>query len=168
MNSTVLITGFIVIIFILIGIVASWIKSEKKKKDHQELIERFKAFAIKNNLTIDRKQVIHKNIIGIDRLNSKLIFLDTSSSPAMFYLINLNDLAACHLIKQKDNSTGHISRIILKCIFIKGTPPPVELPFYDQSKDKISMMMRLSKKASFWKKSIDIFRETARLSAQKI
>lgn len=69
MNSTVLITGFIVIVLILIGIVVSWIKVEKKKKENKKLITSFETFAIKNKLVIDRKQVIHKNIIGIDRLN---------------------------------------------------------------------------------------------------
>jgi hypothetical protein len=167
MNSTIYITGCIVIALILIGIVAFWISGKKKKNEYKKLIRDFETFAIKKKLTIDRKQVVHKNIIGIDRLNSKLIFLDKSITPARFHLINLNDLSACHLIKQKNTSTGHISRIILKCIFKKGTHPPIELLFYDEIKNKLSKMMRLSKKASYWQKSIHIFRETARLSAQK-
>jgi hypothetical protein len=42
------------------------------------------------------------------------------------------------------------------------------LLLYDEEKNAITKMIRLSKKASFWQKSIQIFSETAKLSAQKM
>ena len=168
MNSIFYIIGFFIIALFLVGIIVSLIKEEKKKKEYKKLINNFENFAIRNRLTIDRKEVIHKYIIGIDRLNSKLGFLDRSTMPGVFHLINLKDISTCRLIKQRSIDTGLISRIILKCIFIKKTRQPIELLFYDEIDDDISKMMQLSRKASYWGKSIHIFRETARLSAQRI
>lgn len=168
MNSTEYIALIIIVVLVTFAIVISRINRIRKKKEKRQLNAAFDHFAIKNNLAIDKKQTLNKNMIGIDRLNMRLVFLDQNSTPGEFHLIELNDLSACHLIKQKNSSTGHISRILLKCIFIQKNKPPIELPFYDEMKDDIYKMMRLSKKALYWVKSINIFRESARLSEGKM
>ena len=165
MNSTVYIALSIIIALITFAIVISRINRNKKEKENKKLAAEFDYFAIKNNLAIDKKQTLNKNMIGIDRLNLKLVFLDNSNNAReRFHLIELNDLSACHLIKQKNSSTGHISKILLKCIFIQKNRAPIELLFYDEMKDDIFKMMRLSKKALYWEKNINIFREIAELS----
>lgn len=166
MNSTVYFGIFIMVTCILFAIVISWINGNKKKRDYKKLLKKFENFIIQKHLTIDKKQKLHKNMIGIDRLNMKLIFLDNSSMPHHFHVIDLHDLSACRLIKQKNLSTGHIRTIYLKCIFKKKEIPEIEIPFYDALRDDIFKMLRLSKKASYWQKNINIFRRTAILSAQ--
>jgi hypothetical protein len=166
MNSTVYFGIFIIVTLILFAIVISWINGNKKKNNYKKLLKDFEDFVIRNHLTIDKKQKLHKNMIGIDRLNLKLVFLNNSSMPNRFHVIDLRDLSACRLIKQKNLSTGHISAIYLKCIFKKKENPEIEIPFYDALHDDIFKMMRLSKKASYWQKSITIFTETAKLSEQ--
>ena len=166
MNSTVYTGIFIIVTIVLLAIVISWVNRNKMKSNYKKLLRDFEDFVIQNHLTIDKKQKLHKNMIGIDRLNLKLIFLNNSSMPHHFHVIDLHDLSACRLIKQKNLSTGHISAIYLKCIFKKKEMPDIEIPFYDALHDDIFKMMRLSKKASYWQKSINIFRQTAILSAQ--
>lgn len=153
---------FIVAFLILSAFVVSWVKHRKKKMNQQKLLKQFENFVIKHQLTIDKKQLLHRNIIGIDRLNKKLVFLDNRSEPAIFSVINLEDLCHCDLIKQK-NLSDHISRISLLCI-CKNDLTDLEIPFYDEFNDHIFKMMRLFKKAHYWQKTINIFRETAILS----
>ena len=169
MNPTIYIAIFIIAGLTLFGIVVSWINTNKKNKENKKLLGEFDDFAIKNNLAIDKKQTLNKNMIGIDRLNLKLIFLDNSKIPQEFHLIDLYDLSACRLIKQKNDSNGHISNIFLQCIFKKEVAAPdIILPFYNEITDDLFKMIRLAKKASYWKKSINIFRESAVLSLQSV
>lgn len=164
MDSAVYIALLIIVALVTFAIVISLVNRNKKNKEDNTLDKEFEYFAIKNNLTIDKKQKLNKNMIGIDRLNLKVIFLDKSAAKKQFHLIDLKALSACLLIKQKNSSTGHISKILLRCIFLQKNKAPVELLFYDEMKDDIFKMMRLSKKALYWVKSINIFRESARLS----
>lgn len=165
MNATLFVALFIIIAVVLFGMVLTWSNRNKKKKERRKLIAAFDDFVIKNNLTIDKKQAINKNMIGIDRLNLKLVFFDNSKSFQVFHLISLEDLSACHLIKQKNPTSGHISKIFLQCVF-KNNSDEIVLPFYDEMTDQLFKMMRLSKKATYWQKCINIFREAAVLSAQ--
>lgn len=166
MNSTSYIAASLILALILLGVIVSWYNKKKKKKDNDKLRQEFNEFAIKNHLAIDKKQILNKNIIGIDRMNFKLIFLDRSTDPQQFHLIDLRDLSDCRLIKQRNNSNGHISHIFLQCIFNDKNKSNISLPFYNEINDDLFQMLRLSKKASYWVKSINLFKESAVLLMQ--
>ena len=136
----------------------------KRKKKRQKQLQKFNDFVINNNLTIDNKQRFNKNIIGIDRLNFVVVFLNNKTKK--FLLIRLKDLAECRLIKERNKISGHINRIYLQCIFRQKEKEEVMLPFYNEMNDDVYMMLRLSKRAAYWAKRINIFRETARLKEQ--
>ncbi len=166
MNSTAYIAASLIITLILIGVIVSWYNKKKKKREKDRLMQEFDEFAIQNNLAIDKKQTLNKNMIGIDRMNFKLVFLDRSTDPQQFHLIDLQDLLDCRLIKQKNNLNGHISHIFLQCIFNDKDESDIRLPFYNELNDDLFQMLRLSKKASYWVKSINIFKESALLLMQ--
>jgi hypothetical protein len=165
MNSIEYTALFIVIALILFGFILSVSNKARRKKEKKDLWNEFDDFVIKNNLAIDKKQSLNKNVIGIDRLNHKLIFLDKSDGISKFQIINLYDLSDCRLIKQKNKSNGHISNIFLQCIFKQKDIADIFLPFYNEMKDDLYKLMRLSRKAYYWQKTINIFRKTAVLSA---
>ncbi len=165
MNATLYIALIIIISIVLFGMILTWITRSKKKKERKKLTVAFDDFVIKNNLTTDKKQVMNQNMIGIDRLNLKLVFLDNSKGFRVFHLINPEELATCHLIKKRNATSGHITDIFLQCIF-KNNSPDIMLPFYNELADEVFKMMRRSKKASYWQKCINIFREAALLSAE--
>ena len=161
MNSTSYIALFILVAVGLVAGVFSWISWYKKKERDKKLLQEFDDFVIKNNLTIDKKQTLNKNMIGLDRLNMKLVFMENTSVPQKIHLVNLTDLSDCHLVKEKDRSNEHIGKIFLRCIAREKNQPEIILPVYDEFNDNIYKMMRLSKKAAYWKKTINIFREVA-------
>ena len=158
-------TFFIAIGFIAFIVIAtvciSLINSYKKKKEKQKQLKKFNDFVINNNLTIDSKQRFNKNIIGIDRLNYVVVFLNNKTKK--FFMVRLKDLADCHLVKERNKISGHISHIFLKCIFKEKNKADIDLPFYNELNDDVYMMMRLSKRAAYWAKRINIFRETVNL-----
>ncbi len=157
--------GFIAFI-VLAAICISWFNSYKKKKEKQKQLKKFNDFVIKNSLTIDSKQRFNKNIIGIDRLNYVVVFLNQKTKK--FLLIRLRELANCRLIKERDVTSGHVNHIFLKCIFKEKSKADVHLPFYNELNDDVYMMIRLSKRADYWAKRINIFRETASLKERDL
>lgn len=162
MNASLYIAiGFIVFI-VLVASTISWFNGYKKKKEKQKQLQKFNDFVINNNLTIDSKQRFNKNIIGIDRLNFVVVFLNSKTK--RFLLVRLKDLADCRLINERNKISGHIDRIYLQCIFRQKEKDEVILPFYNEQSDDVYMMLRLSKRAAYWAKRINIFREAARLS----
>jgi hypothetical protein len=164
MNSIEYTALFIVIALILFGLILSLSNKARQKKEKKNLWKEFDDFVIKNNLAIDKKQSLNKNVIGIDRLNHKLIFLDKSDGISKFHMVNLYELSDCRLIKQKNKSNGHISNIFLQCIFSQKDIADIFLPFYNEMDDNLYKLMRLSRKAYYWQKSINIFRQAAVLS----
>lgn len=167
MNYSYYIALFVILVLIMIVIFAAWIKVNKTTKEKGILMKKFEDFSIQNNLAIDKKQVVCKNIIGIDRLNFKLVFLDTQPSKWKFHLIDMENILSCNLIKERNKTTGHISKISLHCRFENEAISDIKFAFYDESKDDEFKTMRSFKKASYWKKCIDIFSETATLSVKK-
>jgi hypothetical protein len=157
--------GFITFI-VLAAICISWFNSYKMKKEKQKQLKKFNDFVIINNLTIDSKQRFNKNIIGIDRLNYVIVFLNQKTKK--FLLIRLKEVANCRLIRERDKTSGHINHIFLKCIFKEKSKADVHLPFYNELNDDVFMMIRLSKRADYWAKRINIFREAAALKNHQL
>ena len=168
MDATVYIAIFIIAIFILFGLALSWRNHHNKRKTKNKLLEEFDAFVMSHDLAMDKKQTLNKNMIGIDRLNLKLVFLDKSGETSQFHLIDLEDILTCQLISQKNSSNGHINHISLNFTFKQKKMPDINIPFYDALHDDVFKMMRLSKEASYWEKRVNIFRETAVLSEQNV
>ncbi|HEY5369248.1 MAG TPA: hypothetical protein VIJ75_09670 [Hanamia sp.] len=78
----------------------------------------------------------------------------------------MKNIVSCKLKKDRNKVTGHISKISLECVFEKGIFA-IHFVFYDESKDDAFKIMRSFKKASYWKKCINIFTESANLSYKK-
>lgn len=159
MNSNGYIILYVIVNLILLAFLISWFINYKKKKERNRLIKEFDDFVLNNKIKIDKKQTLNKNMVGLDRENMKLVFLDRSSHSPQIQLIHLPKLSSCHLLKRKNPSTGHISNISLQCTFKEKDKEDILLPFYNEANDKLYKMMRLSKKASYWEKSINLFRE---------
>src|SRR6185437_4451267 len=167
MNYYYYIALFLILAVVMIVIFAAWINVNKTSNEKKILLKKFEDFSIQNNLAIDKKQVIRKNMIGIDRLNFKLVFLDTRPPKWRFHLIDMENILSCNLVKERNKTTGHISKITLHCRFENEGLSDIKFSFYDESKDDHFKTMRSFKEAFYWKKCIDIFSETAKLSVKK-
>ncbi len=167
MNHSVYIAAVFIAVLVLLGGLVSWVSRYKKKEKLKKLTRDFNDLVVKNNLIIDKKQTLSNNMIGLDRTNMKLLFIDKNKIPQKIHLVNLNDLSDCRLIKSRNKGEEHISNISLECIFKDKKTAKIILPFYDALTDDLYKMMRLSKKASYWEKRINIFREISPVSEIK-
>lgn len=150
---------FIIAGIILIAAVIHWVSQFKHKLERNKLLVNFNEFVEENQLNLENKQTLNKNMIGIDRSQQKLVFLDGHHNPPQKTLIDLREISECRLLKIKNKSNGYISRIYLKCIYKDKNIPDLLLPFYNEKTDKLFRIMRLAKKAIYWKKTIELFRE---------
>ena len=117
MNLTGYIILFVIVGLIFLAFMVSWFIHYKKKKERSQLIKDFDDFTFNNKIKIDKSQTLNKNMVGLDRVNMKLVFLDRSNHPQQIQLIDLPKLSSCHLLQEKNASTGYISNISLQCIF---------------------------------------------------
>ena len=161
MNLTGYIILFVIVGLIFLAFMVSWFIHYKKKKERSQLIKDFDDFTFNNKIKIDKSQTLNKNMVGLDRVNMKLVFLDRSNHPQQIQLIDLPKLSSCHLLQEKNASTGYISNISLQCIFKEKNEEDTFLPFYNEANDTLHNKMRLSKKASYWEKSINLFKENS-------
>lgn len=163
MNYAYYIPILVILIVLPTLVVLARMKANRKKTRRKLLRKQFEEFAIQNNLSIDKKQMVRGSMIGIDRLNFKLIFLMNGASKKQFHLVDMRDIIQCRLKKEREKVTKHISKIYLQCLLNKGRPD-IRFVFFDENEDDSFKMLRSFKKASYWKKCIDIFKETANLS----
>ncbi|MEO6820581.1 MAG: hypothetical protein ABI266_09435 [Ginsengibacter sp.] len=145
--------GLVLLILLLGGIM-----NFRKKARESKLLKEFDEFARKNGLEIDKQQSLNKNMIGIDRINQKLLFLDRNHLPQQFFLIDLYEVETCDLVKTKNQANGLINNISLRCKY-KDSETDTLLPFFVEGVNKQYKTMRLAKKAVYWVKSVNLFKE---------
>lgn len=158
MNIGIIVLCAIVAIILLIATIHAALRM-KKKKETEKLLRNFNEFVSKHHLLLSKKQTLNKSMIGIDRNAFKLIFMDGNKFPPEKLVVDLKEISDCRILKIRNKSTGYISKIFLKCSFRNNDKPDVLLPFYNEKTDKLFRMMRLSKKALYWQKAIELFRE---------
>lgn len=158
MNIGIIVLCAIVAIILLIATVHAALRI-KNRKEKEKLLRNFNVFVRKHHLSPSKIQTLNKSIIGIDRNEFKLIFMDGNKVPSEKLLLDLKEISDCRILKTKTKSTGYIGKIFLKCSFKNNNKPDVLLPFYCEKTDKLFRMMRLSKKALYWQKAIELFRE---------
>lgn len=154
----------IIALFTIVAIISTlaairWVSQFKHRRERNKLLVNFNEFVKENQLNLENKQTLNKNMIGIDRSQFKLVFLNGHHNPPQKILIDLRAISECRLLKIKNKSNGYISRIYLKCIYKDKNIPDLLLPFYNEKTDKLFRIMRLAKKAVYWKKTIELFRE---------
>lgn len=158
MNNTGFILFVIVDILFLILVVV-WLVRYQNKKIRSRTMKQFDDYVAAHNLAIDTKQTLNKNIIGLDRENMKIIFLDRKNRMKPIMNIDLDEVLSCKTITSRKTDTSHIKSISLEITYRNLQKERIILPFYQENNDKFYKMMRLAKKAYYWEKRINLFRE---------
>lgn len=150
---------FIVADVILLTFLVIWLIRYQNKKERSRTMKEFDDFVAANNLKLETKQTLNKNIIGLDRENMVLIFLDRKNKIKPVRIIDLQEILSCKTIKSRKTDNSHIKSISLEITYRTPGKESVILPFYHENNDKFYKMMRLAKKAYHWEKRINLFRK---------
>lgn len=151
---------FIILIGVAAVLLIAILFAYRKKMLERNAQKEFDQFILKNNLTVEKEQTLNRNRIAIDRENGKVIFVDKTKTPTANLLINLEDIVDCKMVQQHHPKDGHISSISLR-FDLKTANEPVVLCIYKEHRDPMYKMMRLTKKAFYWEKTINLYREMA-------
>ncbi len=96
-------------------------------------------------------------MIGIDRRKLKVLFLNRNDGIEEVNVLDLRNVVECSVQNEINPANGFIKNINLRCIM--RNPGEIELfPFYKENLDPLNKKMRLSKKASYWEKTINLYK----------
>ena len=129
-------TGFILFVLIdliFLFLVVIWLVRYQNKKIRSRTMKQFDDYVAAHNLTIETKQTLNKNIIGLDKENRKIIFLNKKNRINSVLNIDLEDVISCNTIKTKNTDNSHIKSISLEITFSNAEKEPVILPFYHEN-----------------------------------
>ncbi len=158
MNNTGFIL-FVIVDIIFLILVVIWLVRYQNKKIRSRTMKQFDDYVAARNLAIETKQTLNKNIIGLDRENMKIIFLDRKNRVKPIINIDFDEILSCKTITSRKTDNSHIKSISLEITYRNSQKERIILPFYHENNDKFYKMMRLAKKAYYWEKRINLFRE---------
>lgn len=149
---------FILLAILILIVVATWWFLSKRKTDREHLLkEKFYKMAAQNDLYINKSQTLNRNMIGIDRRKLKILFLDGHDVAVQEKVIDLKNVAECSVHNEINPANGFIKNIYLRFAMFK--PGEIEfLQFYREKSDPLEKKMRLSKKTSYWEKTINLYK----------
>ncbi|MBS1738166.1 MAG: hypothetical protein JSS98_16400 [Bacteroidetes bacterium] len=149
---------FILLSILITGVIATWIILRNRKAiAEKKLKETFYQFSKQHDLFINKSQTLNGNMIGIDRRKLKILFLNCNNGAAEVNVIDIKNVGECTVQHEINTANGFIKNINLRCT-MRNTDEMQLLPFYHEKPDTLNKKMRLSKKASYWAKAINLYR----------
>lgn len=159
MNSTIFIALLIIVVIASVVFLLKWLTRLGIKKDTLKLVVAFDKLAAKHALSPVMQELHHKRIIGIDKINRKLLFIDNTRSEEQAIVLDIPALKLASIIKET-NSAGRLTGAIkIVCQFKDPVSPPVQLNFFDEFYDDSSLLELAEKKALRWNQTINIYRQ---------
>ena len=149
------------IIMMIIGLPALYgireiIKEKRKKRRQLSLAMAYDMFVLKNKLSIEYIDILENKVIAIDRKNKKLVLIDHTEQNKQELCISLLQVASCNIIEERDGQEKCIKKIFLE---INLRPHMYHrFCFYDDSKDSVTELPSLSRRAMHWRNRVNIHR----------
>jgi hypothetical protein len=137
---------------------ATWLfLSTRKTRLRNVLKDKFYTLSRHNDLYLNKSQTLNGNMIGIDRRKLKILFLNRNDGAEVVNVLDLRNVVECSVQNEINPTNGFIKNINLRCTMRK--PGEIELlNFYKENLDPLDKKMRLSKKASYWEKTINLYK----------
>lgn len=144
---------FLIIVALLLPILLYFLykKTFEKKRERKKALELKKAFnhlSRKHKLSINVIDIFNNKVIGLDRKNSKLIWIEYVGNRLRQNCIALKELESHRVRKVLDKIGGCLSEVVME--FNLRDKKPAYFVFYDSAKDKVSALPYLRDKAKYW------------------
>ena len=143
------------IIEILVGVVlvitmVVLLKLKRKKAIRNKLQSAVRHLILMNKLAIANLEWFNNKMIGIDKKNRKLIFVQVQKDEVQKLCIDLRLASTCRVVK-----TNHDDEIFLQ-LQLKNSNDLTRINFYDSSSDHARNKTTLLEKARAWKERISL------------
>jgi hypothetical protein len=125
----------------------------RRRKKKQLLLDTLDSVAKKEQLYITERMLWRNRILGIDRINRKIVQVISEGTETIPQVIDLSEVGKCELLQQKSNQI-QISAVLLALIFHDKTKPSLHIPFYEERNDGVYEMKSLTERAVHWQNMI--------------
>ena len=132
-------------------------RERRKKKRQLHLAKTYERLVMHNKLSIEETLVFNNRVIGFDRRNKKLLLIDHNQASRQEECVALEQLESCELVQVKDKTKRNTTRFFLELNYKrdKGT---LKFIFFDEAKDKVTEKPSLIKRAEYWKRKINLYK----------
>jgi hypothetical protein len=119
----------------------------------------------KNELLVADVEFFRNKVIGIDRRNKKLVYVEYGKGIIDQFCIDLNSLSFCKIKRGVDKFSNRVTDISVE-VKCKGINKIYRLNFYNSSFDKMRLKTSSLKKAEQWKTKINLNRRSVSFDTQ--
>lgn len=131
--------------------------NRRRYRKLNELLVRFDRLGVENKLTISNQEIIKPSVIGLDRVNKKLLFVKRINNEKYeAAVVDLNEVKSAGVKRIKHSTAGEKhwlggspEKIVLQLEFA-GDKPPIRLPFYTYLDNHILDIPQLESRAKDW------------------
>jgi hypothetical protein len=159
MSSTLFIACLLILLVIIFILLLKWVHSRENRRDQLQLLHEFDQHCKDNELAINRTDTFGKRMIGIDKVDSKVLFIDKSRGVKELHLFHLRRVSSCEIIRTKAPADNYAVKIGLQCIFKDPDHPAILLGLFDIRCDDASGFADAETKARYWKQEINIYKD---------
>ncbi|MCU7549194.1 hypothetical protein OCK74_08710 [Chitinophagaceae bacterium LB-8] len=159
------------IIILIIGLPALYgireiIKEKRKKRSQLSLAMSYDMLVLENKLSIEYIDILENKVIAIDRKNKKLVLIDHTEENKQELCISLLQVASSSIIEERDEQDKCIKKIFLE-IKLRRHHMHHKFCFYDDSKDSVTELPSLSRRALHWRNRVNIHRLPGTVSIEQ-
>jgi|SRR6185437_765274 hypothetical protein len=159
MSSTLFVAILIILVVLAPILILRRINRFELKKEEKLMLQEFDELRKDNHLTIEVIEKLGKRIIGLDKLNQKVLFLDKTKEATQIHLFDLRRLSFCEIVKTVARPERHIGTLAIQCSFKDPNHPSVYLTIFDIHFDNMADLSILEKRAECWKQNISTYKD---------
>jgi hypothetical protein len=162
----------IIIIISLFLLVASLIaglfifrEAKRMARLRKRLQEAVNRLSEENGLLLRNLEYFRDKVIGIDKINKKLVFAHFKKGIVDQLCVDLKSIASCMLSTRIDERLKQVTHVFLQ-LHLNRQREVLIIEFYDNSRDNRRTQTRLLEKARYWKDQINFNRKLEKLNGQ--
>ncbi|HYC28525.1 MAG TPA: hypothetical protein VEB42_06905 [Chitinophagaceae bacterium] len=145
--------------------VEMFVEAKRRKRKERQLGLAYQKLIMQNRLSVEHAEILDQKVLAMDRKSKKLLLIDHTRSPRQELCIPLTDIETTRVVEVRDRQEQYLQEIKL-ALRHKRSEKETIICFYDESRDDLSSMKMLYRKALHWKSRIDIHRHRGRVNME--
>ena len=156
MELIIIISVFLLVPSLIVGIFI-FLDRKRRSRIRKGLQKALNVLSKENGLLLGNLDYFHDKVIGIDKINKKLVFAHFKKGFVNQLCVDLNSIGSCMLSKRINKRLKQVTHVFLQ-LHLNRQREVVILDFYDHSRDNRRMQLRLFEKARYWTDQINFIR----------
>ena len=164
MGLIIIISLFLLVPFLIVGLLMV-LEAKRKSRIRKHLQKAVNRLSEENGLLLVNLDYFQDKVIGIDKINKKLVFAHFKRGLVDQLCVDLKSIACCMLSKRIDQRLKQVTHFFLQ-LHLNRQRDVLIIDFYDNSRDNRRTQISLLEKARYWKGQINLNRRSEKWEAQ--